>query len=30
MSMKTMITIIVVAAAGWYVWRRWGQAALSA
>lgn len=30
MSVKTIITIVVVAAAGWYVWRRWGAAALSA
>lgn len=25
MSVKTIITIAVVAAAGWYVWRRWGS-----
>lgn len=25
MSIKTMVTIAVVAAAGWYAWRRWGS-----
>lgn len=25
MSVKTMVTIAVVAAAGWYAWRRWGS-----
>lgn len=25
MSIKTMVTVAVVAAAGWYVWRRWGS-----